>query len=456
MHNSFWRLLWRAVGPTALLPLVISLCALQGGLAGTQAVPVDPSTPPQSAGIYDPDPNHIWNRLFVAFYRQKLANTTFGQPDRITEPSWVGPDVLDPPIGYHPKFLLDDEPFGKCNALLDEFLSRNGAALIHDPLKRALLQRDLWAVFDVLTQAGHFPTFTRGEPRIPPPLPTAEQERHRTTLEHKLAQVIHSLALSRKEIEHLPDTYIAAIQSGAFEDVLATNRYDYLPHDLFAANSGWHEILPGDPPMLQGQPILQHTLIAGGRCIFRTFVKLPARANETTMLDEVVASMRRSPDKPYFGLPFGTQFLLLREMINLDENGQMVATHVVESVQFRSLDTLHGFAREAELSRALLFQGRQGGLRPILKGELRAQLYSNLGHLRDDQNGNGPARKKFPGNCNDCHAFVSNQNVLLSSAAAFSTSARSVSIESIARWKQNSGKLDLLREFVASPTSDGK
>src|SRR5882762_7532017 len=62
-------------------------------------------------------------------------------------------------------------------------------------------------------------------------------------------------------------------------------------------------------------------------------------------------------------------FLLLREMISLDENGQMVPTHVVESVQFRARSHTdrsgveHSLGREAELSRALLFQGRQGGLR---------------------------------------------------------------------------------------------
>lgn len=452
MHNSIWRLLWRAVGLNALLRLVISLCALEGGLARAQPAPGDPSAPPPPAGIYDPDPKHIWNRLFVAFYRQKFASITVDHSGQITEPGWVGPDMLDPPIGNHPGFLLEDQPFAKCNALLDEFLSRNGAALIPDPLKRALLLRDLWAVFDVLAQAGQFTRFSIGFPSASPPLLTAAQERHRTALEGKLAHVIHSLALSREEIQNLPDTYSAAIQSGAFPDVLATNRYDFLPHDLFAANSGWHEILPGG---LREPPILQHTLIAGGRCIFRTFLKLPTGANETTILDDVAVSMRRNPDKPYFGLPLGTRFLLLREMISLDENGQMVATHIVESVQFLSIDTLgHGFAREAELSRVLLFQGRQGGLRPIPKGELRTQGYGDLGHLHDDQNGNCPPRRKFPGNCSDCHLFVSIDNVLLSNAAAFLTPARSVSIEPIVRWKQESGKLDRLRKLIASPAAD--
>ncbi len=452
MHNSFWRLLWRAVNLTALLAPAILLCALQSGSAGAQTAPGDPATPPPPAGIYTRDPNHIWNRLFVAFYRQKFASSSFGHPSQITAPEWVGPDVLDPPIGYHPRSLLEDEPFEKCNGLLDEFLRRNGARLIHDPLKRALLQRDLWAVFDVLAEAGQFPTLRIREPSRYPPVPNPAQIQRRVTLERKLAQVIHSLALSRGEIERLPDSYSAAIQSGAFSDVLATNRYDYLPRDLFAANSGWHEILPGE---LEKPSILEHTLVAGGRSIFRAFIRLPPGANDKTILDEAVTNIRRNPGKPCFGIPFGTQFLLLREMISLDRNGQMVPTHVVESVQFRSRTKESGFAREAELSRALLFQGRQGGLRPIPKGEMRTTGYGDLGHLHDDQNGNGPARRRFPGNCGACHSFVNNQEALLSNAGAFLTPARS-SIEPLARWKEETGKLDLLRKFIASPASGGK
>jgi hypothetical protein len=233
---------------------------------------------------------------------------------------------------------------------------------------------------------------------------------------------------------------------------LATNRYDYIPHDLFDAKSGWHEILPGE---LKKPSILQHTLVAGGRSIFRAFIKLPPGVSDKAILDEAIVNIQRNPGKPCFGIPFGTQFLLLREMISLDRNGEMVPTHVVESVQFRSRTKESGFARESDLNRALLFQGRQGGLRPIPKGEMRTTGYGNLGHLHDDQHGNGPPRRRFPGNCAQCHSFVNNQEALLSNAAAFLTPARSASIEPLTRWKE-AGKLDLLRKFIIAPASGGK
>ena len=43
-----------------------------------------------------------------------------------TEEHWIGPDVLDPPVG---SLLLDDAPFKKANLMLDEFLNKQGAGL---------------------------------------------------------------------------------------------------------------------------------------------------------------------------------------------------------------------------------------------------------------------------------------------------------------------------------------
>jgi hypothetical protein len=596
MHNSIWR----AIGWSVLLTAFGPLGASQGGLAGTQAEPDALGTPLPSAAIYDPDPNHLWNRLFAVFYRQKIANNSYDRNmtgwgmNRVGEPHWIGPDVLDPPLGYHPKFLLEDEPFARGNAVLDEFISQDGATRIHDPLKCALLQRDLWAVFDVLAETDQIPEFpfpTSTEFINRSPLPPA-LEQHRATLELKLARVIRSLALSRNQIEELPDTYSDAIRSGAFSNVLETNRYDFLPHDLFAADSGWHEILPSH--LFSEEPsqildILEHTLVAGGRSIFRAFVKLPENSSDTNILasyaaenvrvtrendryfaewkqfwstneigrsnvlalehlakfDEVrftngsamvvraaqpevwrqftltnraaadnlnpktsfsveternkaewerfwsnnkisrsnflalisdseawrVFSLTNSeaatyayrhldPERPHSStrLPSGMRFLLLREMISLDENGQMVPTHVVESVQFRTRSHTdrsgveRSLGREVELSRAFLFQGKQGGLRPISGGESRASFYNSLGHLRVDEDGNGPSQQSFPGNCGQCHM----SNDLLSHVATFSRPHRSVSIEPIIHWKQKSGKLDLLRQLMLEPVSDGK
>lgn len=514
MHSSIWK----PRRHSGLL-VVISLCLLQSGVGVARAEVGDAGSPPHRA-IYDANPNHLWNRLFAAFYERRIVYNAVAPTDkiapwnRVLEPEWVGPDVLDPPLGYHPKYLLDDEPFTKCTALPDEFSEQHGEELIRDPLKRAMMQRDLWAVFDVLAQAGHPTSIPMGSMELsfrlhhvsftnPPPLSPALEER-RMILERKLARAIRLLALSRAEIERLPDTYRAAMNSGAFTGVLQSNVFNYLPPDLFVTNSGWHEIVPVRSISRNVPGLLEHAVVEGGRSLFRSFVKPLENPRRTNVLadyleddaryerdsernqkeweqfwatnnitrSDVVAIMARPEEWQEFSrtnpeaaenlnpkpvrhgvfLRWGTQFVLLREMICLDVDGQMVPSHVVESVQFHMVWWSGGRSdpgqmafREAELSRALLFQGRQGGLRPILKGDERVRAYNSLGHLATDVDGNGPPRESFPANCGECHA---SNSTLFSPVAAFPLATRSDSIEALARWKEDGGKLNLLREMM--------
>lgn len=459
-RNALWRSVAFSGVQCSVLAAAILVVSCQAQT--TAEIPSYQSEPAQPASIYDPDPNHLWNRLFVTFYRQKVSSYVAGQMGK-TVTNWVGPDVLDPPLGYHPRFLLDDEPFAKCDAILDEFLNQQGAKLIHDPLKRALLQRDLWAVFDVLAEADFFPRTNSIGTGTPP---TTSQEQHRIVLERKIAQVIRSLALSRAEIESLPDTYSAAVRSDPFSGKQKSS-YNFLPPDLFATNSTWFEIQPGDRP-------LDHTFMVGGRSVFRAFVKSPAgftnalgdhirdlerwrlqdRAWAQLQQTNRAAARKTEPQRPSGKLPFGTQLLLLREMICLDENLQMVPTHVVESVQFRTAPSVfqsQSFG-EAELSRGLLFQGKQGGLRPVPAGEPRFAAYDNLGHLAVDDKGNTLPLGATPQNCAGCHQT----SRLFSNPKASSKPARSTSIESIRQRKEKRGKLDQLRELILSPATNEK
>ena len=135
---------------------------------------------------------------------------------------------------------------------------------------------------------------------------------------------------------------------------------------------------------------------------------------------------------------------------------------MVKSVQFREIfwtgsskdrsEQEHRIFREAELSRALLFRHQQGGLRPISAGEPRPRGYSTLGHLRVDEKGNGPPQKNFPQNCEECHGG----NSMFTHIAAVSKPVRSVSIDPIALWKEESGKLDLLRSLMLQTAAHGR
>ena len=96
--------------------------------------------------------------------------------------------------------------------------------LIEDPLRRAVLQHDMWAVFDWLA---------RKSPR--------EQVRARHQLRMRLASVIRRLALSKSEIEKLPDTYTRAADSGGYPTMHDPEHHEraFLPPDLFQPDGPW-------------------------------------------------------------------------------------------------------------------------------------------------------------------------------------------------------------------------
>jgi hypothetical protein len=369
--------------------------------------------------IYSPDPQHLWNRLHAAFYRREVETiATKGQ--RL----FLGPDVLDPPLGIHPRYLLDDQPFADCDAVLDEFLTAHGEKFFTDPLKRELLQRDLWAVFDLLQTEQE--TIDRNFGEISPAVTPAHQE-HRATLSGKLARVIAALALSRTGLEGLPDTYAQAVKAGIFPGTAPANpdqsKADYLPADLFAEHSPWLEAINAHDPLL-------HTLAVDGRSIFRVFYRPPVDPDGAAKFAAWVVERRKfkpagdlEPSAPEWealrrGIPRGTQFLLLREMVGIDAEWNLVPTRVVESVQLRVYlpappvpdDPLAAVValssqlyEEFELDRQALLRGEAGGLKAIPGGAPRLMGYTNLGRLAVDREGRAIEPSPFPYNCVACH-----------------------------------------------------
>ena len=110
--------------------------------AFTAAAGLAPQTdrPPASGvTIYHPDPHHLWNRLYGAlFVRSGPDGREYGR-DRADPLLWIGS-----------KFLLQGPSHERAVRLLSEFVETRGETLVDDPLKRAVMQRDLWIVFDWL------------------------------------------------------------------------------------------------------------------------------------------------------------------------------------------------------------------------------------------------------------------------------------------------------------------
>ena len=232
-----------------------------------------PSAPQLTASVwtlYDPDPNHLWNRLYRSLYRRVT-------PDG----KEYGYDELDPLLWTGTTYLLKSPACQEATALLDEFLSTHGENLIKNPMKRAMLQRDLWAIFDWTTQA-------------------SIQSRDKTDLQLRLAKVMKRLALSPAEIKRLPNTFDQATGSRSFAPAYNPNHPEqsFLPPDLFDPKGPWLQLSGRG-----GDTIARaHTDAFSGRSVFMIFIRLPGGRDPTVAYMSKLSEFRdpwlRDPQGP--------------------------------------------------------------------------------------------------------------------------------------------------------------
>ena len=385
----------------ALVGLPLAYETLGRGLFAAPA-----RTEPAGWGVYDPDPEHVWNRLYRSLY------------SRVTRDGReYGRDELDPLLWVSTEHLLGGASNRQASERLGEFLDARAERLVKDPLKRAMLQRDLWAVFDWTVRRTDKPT-----PEL-------------RALQSKLAAVIRRLATPAAQAGSLPDTYAAAVASGEFAADYDPARPEtpFLPPDLFRPGGSWVQlgVVGGGVATAPG-----HVFSADGRSVFRVLISLPRGREATLAYLKSVAEFRKpwvrnvrggdphpNPKLPQF--PAGTRLALVRQMLVLDERGEPEPTAVTESVQIRvhlaiPADIPEGFnlgrdeARSAlavyefRLSRARLFAGEAGGLRAVARDETELPLFQSHGFDPFESEGGGRAAferhlRPVLGSCSSCH-----------------------------------------------------
>ncbi len=310
--------------------------------------------------IYHSDPQHLWNRMFRRFF------------SRITSDGKAyGWDSLDPLLWPETTYLLEGTAYQQTVQLLDEFLATDGEQLITDSLKRALFQRDLWAVFDWLG------------------LQADNHVEQRQELQGRIARIMKSLALTEPEILLLPDNYAAVVDSGTFPVSFQNENFDaaFLPADLFAANGEWLCI------GRHGGPIATtHTeeFPFFGRSVFLVFVRVPDGRDATLSFIETL-NLERSPS-----LPIGLDVALVRQALLVDKQGDLVLSPIVESIQLRHFGLAQSFYNFG-LNRTLLFAGISGGLQPLDK---EIMLFRSLG---DGFSSGHLEKAEIPDICRACH-----------------------------------------------------
>ena len=369
---------------------VLLLAVLSVGLWGTARPNSWFHGTASSVAFYDPNSSHLWNQLHaVLFIRPDVPGTE------------SVPDSLDPPLWYHTQYLLEKSSHESALRILDEFLQTHAERLIQDPVKRAMLQRDLWAVFDW--------TVERSSDRVGEPAYGKEREE----LQTRLAEVLRRLALTSEQIHALPCNYERAVASGEFAKEYDPKHRDrpYLPPDLFDPRGPWVQISPQSAGY-EPEPAAASHAHTFSRSSFLIFLRLPGGRKATFDYLQTLWAFREPwiprPDSgnpehdqtalnlnlPQF--PAGTQVALVRQMMLFDNRGNLRGAPITESVQlrvYRAITTIQAPVNdlrqasemsrqdfyEIRLSRPQLFANKAGGLRATGRDEKEFAIFGFFG-----------------------------------------------------------------------------
>jgi hypothetical protein len=275
------------------------------------------SDAPDANTIYDPNPNHLWNQLNETLFERTAQDG-----------KQFGLDELDILYWGRTTNLLAGTSHREALAILDEFIHTHGEKQIHDPLKRALLQRDLWELFDWSTGYASSPN----------------EKLARRELQSRLATAIRRLALTTNEIVALPDNYAQTAKISAPD----------LPAGLNQTNSDWLSV--SDQNDLLTVPT--HVASFRGHSTFQVLVHFPEGrqaaiaylgqlrrfehvwiyvTNDSPFVttNEPHEVLSLNPNLPQF--PTNTEWTLVRRMCVIDTDGKIQPTAITESIQMRRI-----------------------------------------------------------------------------------------------------------------------
>src|SRR6185436_5478797 len=309
-------------------------------------------------GPYDADPKHPWNELHRALFTWSPVTPR----DKI--PAGLEPDPLFWPIGDRWTLSASLLP------ALDRLLEKGGDALVKDPLRRAILQHDLWMFFDGL----------EGQPFANSQSWPPEDEAARDAARRRIARLMRRIALTPEEIRALPDNLAAAVASGRHAKAVDPTEPErpFLPADLLDPKGPW--VLLGRE---DGAPIAQQHAKHFRRAAFLVYASVPGGAEPTLEYFRTVAGLKKSklPDPP----PDGSRLLFVRRAFLLDAEGRPHLSPLTEEVRMRvspaAIPGVAGFF-EFHLNRGDLFAGT-GGLRAAEAQEEGVLFFFNRAYAKE-------------------------------------------------------------------------
>ena len=299
-----------------------------------------------------------------------------------------GADRLDPLVWGDTQHLLTGASHTAALATLDEFIKQRGENLIADPTKRAIFQRDLWAIFDWLAES------------------YGPHQDARRALMTRLARMIRGVALTRDQIERLPDTYREAVASRTLPS---------LPGELDSSSGPWIAI-----GSTSRSVVPQHA-DEMSRSAFLVMWRLPDGAAETAgYLNKLWEFPQPFVPDPSFTprdgerrvkinpalpqVPDGAQIALVRSALLIDRDGHVTPSRVLESIQMRTFGSNPPFS-EFNMSRAALFAGQSGGLKALRPDDEDLLTFSDKGMDNfEHAPGRVPNGRRVLDGCGNCHS----------------------------------------------------
>jgi hypothetical protein len=315
--------------------------------------------------VYDSDPEHPWNRLHALLYSRT------GPDGRIYDHEGLEPLFLP-----GSKFLTEGPSHQEAVSALDAFLKEKADERIRDPLKRAIFQRDLWAVFSATVpdperavrideRTGRITSTDRLED-IGDAATEVERRTSRRQLQRRLVQIMRRVALKPDEVAALPENLSQAVKAGTFPDSFNPKEPGraFLPRDLLEVDGPWIPVsnLSRESEDLPTAP--EHTRFTRGRSVFVVLLRLPEGRTATA------AFLKKMREGEILQLPKGAQTALLRRTLLIDSSGNLRESPLTESLQIRVYKKQDlGIPFMLTLRRKDLFAGRNGGLLPVGQAE---------------------------------------------------------------------------------------
>jgi hypothetical protein len=288
--------------------------------------------------IYSPESNHPWNELHRVFYSHRFTNGEVYEHGA----------ALDPPWSNWAPFYNDEEFHAHVVAVLDKFLAQGEVELERQPpVRRAILLRDLWSVFDAQTKQ-HLAR-------------TDATRQRQSALRLRLAQAMRRLELSEEELERLPDNLHVACQQRLFPEEFdpASPESPFLPPDLLDAHGPW-------APFSWGKDVIgaqSHVEHGEFRSVFVPLIRVSKNRQDTLDFLDRSAKARQA-----IAPPDSTILALLRRTVLPLSSGKMATTAITESLQVIVVQQSGDRRFKFVLSRADLLNGGSG-LRAVTKDE---------------------------------------------------------------------------------------